>query len=375
MCYQEPFLPENLAGLGDRTPGIRIVAEDRRYFQRPPCVERWLRNRVPLTRKKYLGYLSRFQLLTGLSPEQFLQWCKTVEAVEVQDLIDRTSLEFKPAIQFCYRVALRSFLRYNGYNSLPKADLQYVSQAWHRGYKRHEIQTLLGHLRQKIHKLFVMMAAESGLRSHVLMELRYRHVIEDLEKGTIPVAVRLEPRFYIGKKAAGYTFLGAGSVSLLRECIEESLVQEGPDARLIPRSYYGIWAAIHRVTRKIGIDPKIQPCHGFRKYFENALDEANLDHEKKMLIEGHFAGTRAKHYTDRDVEQLREVYRKAYPFIRLSIDEPVQLKAGNESYGQVLAKLEAQLSRQRILEARITVFEDELNQLKEFRGRIREVPG
>ncbi len=104
-----------------------------------------------------------------------------MESVEVQDLIDKTSLEFKPAIQFCYRVALRSFLSHNGYNSLPKTDLQYVSQQWHRGYKRDEIKKLLGYLRQKVHKLFVVMAAESGLRSHVLMELRYSHIAEDLE--------------------------------------------------------------------------------------------------------------------------------------------------------------------------------------------------
>jgi integrase len=104
-------------------------------------------------------------------------------------------MEFKPAIQFCYRVALRSFLRHNGYNSLPKADLQYVSQAWHRGYRRQEIQALLGQLRKKHHRLFVLMAAESGLRSHVLMDLKYRHVMEDLESGIVPVAVRLEARF------------------------------------------------------------------------------------------------------------------------------------------------------------------------------------
>src|SRR6266566_9284116 len=106
----------------------------------------------------------------------------------------RTSMEFKPAIQFCYRVALRSFLHHNGYNSLPKTDLQYVSQAWHRGYKREEIQRLLFQIRKRHHRLFVLMAAESGLRSHVIMELAYRHVMEDLENGTRPVAIKLEPR-------------------------------------------------------------------------------------------------------------------------------------------------------------------------------------
>jgi integrase len=230
--------------------------------------------------------MARFQLRTGLSSEQLLQWCKTVESVEVQDLIDKTSIEFKPAIQFCYRVAIRSFLRHNGYNSLPKTDLQYVSQQWHRGYRREEIEKLLAYLRQKIHRLFVVMAAESGLRSNILMQLRYTHIMEDLESGTIPLAVRLEPRFYVGKKAAGYTFLGDGSIRLIRECLTEGLIDRKPEGRLIPRSYWSVWAAVHRVRRKIGLDPKIQPCHGFRKCFENALDIASIDHEKKMVVEG-----------------------------------------------------------------------------------------
>src|SRR2546425_5468576 len=117
------------------------------------------------------------------------------------------------------------------------------------------------------------MAAESGLRSNVLMELRYRHVAEDLEEGTIPVAVQLEPRFHVGKKAAGYTFLGAGSIGLLKQCIGEGIVEARPDAKLVSRSYYGVWAAIHRASKGAGLDPKIQTCHGLRKYFENALDE------------------------------------------------------------------------------------------------------
>jgi integrase len=310
--------------------------------------------------------MGRFQLLTGQSPEQFLQWCKTVEGVEVQDLIDKTSMGFKPAIQFCYRVAIRSFLRHNGYNSLPKTNLQYVPQVWHRGYKRGEIQTILGLLRQKIHSLFVVMAVESGLRSHVLMGLRYRHVMEDLESGTIPIAVRLEPRFYVGKKAAGYTFLGEGSRRLLLACCDEGLVEARPDFKLIQRSYYGVWAAIHRAKRKAGLDPKIQPCHGFRKYFENALDEASIDHERKMVIEGHFAGTRAKHYTDRDLEELRELYRRAYSFVTLSpADDHGTTNA--KDWRQRFAELENKLAKQNVLEARLVVVEDELEQLRKSR--------
>ncbi len=208
------------------------------------------------------------------------------------------------------------------------------------------------------------MAAESGLRSNVLMELRYRHIMEDLETGTIPVAARLEPRFHVGKKAAGYTFLGEGSVRLLKDSIQEKMVEARPDARLIPRSYYGVWAAIHRAARRIGLDPAIQPCHGLRKYFENALDDANVDHEKKMVLEGHFAGTRAKHYTDREVEQLRELYLRAYPFIRLSIDESVEDKSSHEPNGRKPPDFEAQLARQKIMEAKLIELEDEVNKIK-----------
>jgi len=292
--------------------------------------------------------------------------------VEVQDLIDKTSLEFKPAIQFCYRVALRSFLSHNGYNSLPKTDLQYVSQTWHRGYKREEIQRLLAQLRKKLHRLFVVMATESGLRSHVLMELRYRHVMEDVESGTVPVAVRLEPRFHAGRKAAGYAFLGEGSVRLLRDAFNERLVEEEPDARLIPRSYYSIRVAIYQAKRMMGLDPQIQPCHGFRKYFENSLDDANIDHEKKMIIEGHFAGTRAKHYTDRDIEQLRAVYRGAYPFIGLTLDEPVRLETLDSNYNRRLSDIQARLDRQRVLEAKLTVLEDEIEQIRQFRKWVEQ---
>jgi hypothetical protein len=43
---------------------------------------------------------------------------------------------------------------------------------------------------------------KSSLRSIVTLELRDRRVMEDLEDETFPVAVRLEPRFHVSKKAA-----------------------------------------------------------------------------------------------------------------------------------------------------------------------------
>ena len=175
-----------------------------------------------------------------------------------------------------------------------------------------------------------------------------------------------------GRRLRATRFWEQSPSGLLKQCIGEGIVEARLDSRLIPTSYYSIWAAIHRVSRRLRLDSQIQTCHGFRKYFENALDDANIDHEKKMIIEGHFAGTRAKHYTDRNVEELRDIYRRAYPFIRISVDEPVQIMGDSEIYRQRLSDLETQFHRQHVLEARLTVFEDELNQMKQFRKRMEQ---
>ncbi len=122
------------------------------------------------------------------------------------------------------------------------------------------------------------------------------------------------------------------------------------------------------IGQKAELDPKIQACHGFRKYFENSLDDANIDHEKKMIIEGHFAGTRAQHYTDRDIEQLRDVYRRSYPFIEVEPVSHTPAKAGEAMWQNRLVQVETQIARQKVLEARLVVMQDELKRL----GQIAE---
>ena len=84
---------------------------------------------------------------------------------------------------------------------------------------------------------------------------------------------------------------------------------------LVNLSYTNIFDVLKRAMVKANLDTKIQASHGMRKYFENGLDKAELDHERKQILEGHFAGTRAKHYTDRDWDQLRSDYRRAYPYL------------------------------------------------------------
>ncbi len=59
-----------------------------------------------------------------------------------------------------------------------------------------------------------------------------------------------------------------------------------------------------------------------------------------MVIEGYFAGTVPKQNTDRDVEQLRDHYRRAYPSIKLNFEELTPRNAEIVNYSQALALLE-----------------------------------
>jgi hypothetical protein len=308
-------------GLAGRN-GIR-QAEVELLISKSHLVRRWLKGKAPSSVYNYARNMIRFVTATGRDPENFLAWAKTVEPVDVLDLIDLAAQSQKsPAIRFNLTNELRSFLRSNGYNNLPKTTNDYTLKEWHRGYRKNEIRELLSFLDNNLHKLYVYMIVETGFRARTLLSIKYKHIAEDFEKRVLPVAVRLGPEYYGRAKSAGFTFLGKRSVDLLKKCIEEGLVEEKPETPIINRTYTNLFKVLRRASRKAKIDLKIQINHGLRKYFEDALDKSGLDVDKKRLLEGHISDTRAKHYTGREWEDLRPLYAKAYPHIDVDAGDP-----------------------------------------------------
>ncbi len=110
-----------------------------------------------------------------------------MDPVEVKDVIEKVaeSIPFGSS-RFNFEIGMRSFLRTNGFNNLPKANLGYTLKQWHRGYKREEIRNLLVFLDNTLHKLYVHTALESGLRSKTIRAIRYEHIKENYEAGIIP---------------------------------------------------------------------------------------------------------------------------------------------------------------------------------------------
>ncbi len=293
------------------------------YLLASPSIQRLLRNKAPNTQYYYLWRFDQFLKFTGpelglKDPDSWLAWAKSrKDSLEVEDIIEKFA-ETQPTHSQAYAIAgLRSHLKRNGYTALPSMGRSPVLKSFHPGFKREEIQAILGYLDQPVQKLYVLFAKDSGLRAHDLLSLRYRHVKKELEAASEYVHLYLEPAFYNRKKASGITFIGPNTVKLLRELVEKGKVARDPDSRVFPFTYNTINEGLRLARTKAGIEETKQPSHGLRKFFENSLDRVGMDVHKKLQLEGHSLGTRF-HYTDQGVEELRELYKQAYRFLDLS---------------------------------------------------------
>jgi len=336
------------------------MVESENGMRQYPTVQRWLRNKAQDTIDGYIRAMDHYSQLSGKSPEQFAAWATTVEGVDVQDVIDGFSEDgLTDATKFTFKIAMRSFLRHQGFNDLPKSRIEYTLHEFHRGYKPAEVKKLLSYLDNIIHKLYVTISVEAGFRSKTTLAIKYKHIAEDYEAGIVPCAVRFEPKFYVGKKAAGYCFLGARSVALIKECIKAGLVEQKADSPIFPVGYAAMYDAVKLAHKKAGLDPRIQPSHGLRKCFENNLDTSGIDHEQKMILEGHFEGARGKHYTDREFDTLRPIYAQAYPHLDVEGSDPelekklvdwqaekTKLEGENRQLKQLLTNAETRFDRE-----------------------------
>jgi len=287
-----------------------------------PTVQRWLRKKSPNTKAEYLLRFEKLLrwTLTDIqvsNPEELLAWAKKQnDGTVVQDLIDEYTEGMSKSKAHVEIALFRSFLSRNGYRDLPKIDWE-RTMSFSEGYNREQVQDLISNLRQPLHRLYVLAGKDSGLRANDLLYLRYRHIKKDLEAGQKFVHVEFEKERYQRKKAPGRTFFGPNTLDLLRQLFENGTLSRNPDAKLFNFSYRNIAKVLDHAKKTGGIDPKIQPNHGLRKYFENQLDRAGLDVDKKRQLEGHSAGVRNA-YTSRDIDGLRELYASAYQYLDLS---------------------------------------------------------
>ncbi len=312
-------------------------------------VRRWLRKKEDTTRAEYLARFEKFlfwadKRISTRTPDQFLEWANSQESgIFIQDLIDEyaESLPSKSNAHIATAL-LRSFLDRNACKQkLPKIDWD-STMNFTEGYSRAEIQKLLSYLQNPVHKLYVMISKDGGFRANDTLYIRYKHIQEDFEKDKNFVHVRFEKERYLRRKSPGRSFIGPNSIDLLKQLLSQEVVEkvekdkEGkiirkwkepilkrdPEAKLFDFSYRNITKVIDRAKKDAGLRKEVQPSHGLRKFFENCLDRVGMDTHKKLMLEGHSAGTRDA-YTSQKVDWLLGTpedpgYEQAYQFLDLS---------------------------------------------------------
>lgn len=309
------------------------------------------------------------------SAREFLIWAKSQQdGVAVEEAIETFAETQKPSARQTTVSALKTFLERNGYRGLPKMPVARSPRVFYHGYQRDQILRVLSFLDNNLEKAFVLFAKDSGLRAQTILSLRYHHVKPDLEAGIDYCHLYLEPAYFEGRKTAGLTFIGPNTVKVLRELVKQGRVKASSVVcdpgkccceRIFPFKYTTLNAILNLAKKKAGVEKKVQPSHGLRKFFENALKKLDppLDDDKKNQLEGHSLGVRW-HYTDQDVEELRGLYKRAYLFLDLSEQAAVDLKV--KQLADEVKVLRDQLARYRDLEREIENLKNELS------GRLSE---
>ncbi len=313
-------------------------------------VQRWIQfaELRPKTQTSYLWHLRDFLTRYAVSKlgligsaDNLLQWAKKQEDLDtvllaIVDFGEHYNPQY--SIQKVVNI-LRSFFHWNRLDLPPKKQRTRI-KSWHRGYSRKELQTLLGFLDSQIQKTYSLAAKDSGLRMSALLSMRWKHLKDLTEAGDDFCAIRFEPEFYLSSKSASVSFLGPETIEALKKMTKWSSVSQGPEPvykdgkwnvdledRVFDFDDSTISESINIAKAKAGIDGQIQPSHGFRKFYDNAilkLDDT-VPQEIKNQLMGHSLGVEW-FYNERDVEQgrdgqpdgkLRAWYKKLYPLLDL----------------------------------------------------------
>ncbi|MCD6263956.1 tyrosine-type recombinase/integrase [Candidatus Bathyarchaeota archaeon] len=199
-----------------------------------------------------------------------------------------------------------------------------------RELRKEEIRKILEHADLRDRCFFLMML-ESGLRPATLVQLRYKHIKEDFEKGRVPMKIDLPSELLKDRVSARWSFIGEHGYRVLREYLWPRLPLKDDDfifehkkpsrGKLNPRMFS---QAFGRIAEKLGMvehqgrgKPRPIRLYCLRKYFRNNM---KVDSSYVRFWMGHSLGTDA-HYISRDVELHRKLYQEGYPFLSLMGEE------------------------------------------------------
>ena len=202
-------------------------------------------------------------------------------------------------------------------------------QYHNRDITREEIRKILDHASPRDRCFFLMMV-ESGQRPSTLLQLKYKHIKHDFEKGIVPMKIEVPSSILKDRVSDRFTFIGEDGYKVLKEYLslrkhidDEDLIFQ-PERKDKDRNEVLSTAAMSKkfgeLVLKLGLDkptvkgkPKHLRLYCLRKYFFNNM---KCDSTFRNFWFGHRSVD--DHYISRlDIERHREEYSKGYPHLRI----------------------------------------------------------
>jgi site-specific recombinase XerD len=229
---------------------------------------------------------------------------------------------------------------------------------------------------------FIIAALATGaFREGTLSKLKYRHVKEDLEAGTIPIHIHVEAEITKGKYHDYDTFLNAEASQLLKLYIQErrkgsrytppeEITDNAPLIRSIhyshkiePISEKQLRQIVHTLAVETGAAKKLADswmysvrCHSLRKFYKSQMLSAKIEPEIVEYMMGHTISTYAD-VQSLGIEALRNMYAAANLQIRpkTKVNRIDQLKEIIRAWGENPEEL---LSKDALIRGNITEASD-----------------
>lgn len=214
------------------------------FARRHKRVYDWLRNKPFGTRQQYGLKLKAFCEVMNVTPEQF----QDLDPKRARDLAWEYASSFirkSPSSTKNNLAALKSF-----YRNKDGVKLSFDSQrggkhyfnskrrkkaAYERVPTKEEMYRIIDMATSMRDKAILLVLFQSGIRENALCSLKYGHVKRQLEKGKVPLRLRITPE--IDSKIVGYgldyydTFLQYEAIEALGQYCEEFHRKGDPGAR------------------------------------------------------------------------------------------------------------------------------------------------
>jgi integrase len=232
-----------------------------------------------------------------------------------------------------YLSIIKSYLTYH---EIPiRVDLpRRVAVFYHnRSIRKEEIRLILSNATLRDRVIFLFMV-ESGIRGDTLTKLRYEHIREDYEKGTVPMMVQTPAEILKDRVANRFSFIGEDAFRALQEYLKPRGTLQDQDllfasekpgkVNLKKRKNFSagsLSVKFNRLARKLKLDKQTHPgkpgkitLHSLRKYFRNNM---KADSAWINFWMGHSLGTDEHYITHEPEVRHRELYAQGYPSLRI----------------------------------------------------------